>query len=167
MKKLLGLAAVLAFAGVGATEFMVECDAFPKPDGFVIEYMGKASGGKYLRMTKKNVETTARVALPETGDYFVWVRDFSFAGNSRKAIVLLNDKKAGTFGDKKLADGVTAPAWNWTRSPLKAHLEAGELKITLKALSDYARFDTIILTTDENYKPEGSVDDVAELEVFE
>ncbi|MCQ2379055.1 MAG: hypothetical protein MJ016_07625 [Victivallaceae bacterium] len=167
MKKLMVWAAALAFAGVGATEFMVECDAFPKPDGFVVEFMGAASGGKYLRMNKRNVETTARVAIPEAGDYYLWVRDFSYAGNTRKAVVLLNDKKAGTFGDKKLAEGTNPPAWNWTRSPLKTHLEAGELKITVKAQSDYARFDMMILTTDENYKPEGKVDDVAELEVFE
>ncbi len=167
MKKMTSMiAAAVLTAGVGAAEFMVECENFPKPDGFAIEYMGKASQGKYLRMNKKGVSTSARTAIPEAGDYYLWVRDFTMCGNTRKAVIFLNGKKVGTFGDKKTADG-KGGVWQWNRSLLKSHLEAGELEIKIVSQSEYTRFDMIILTTDPEYKPEGSVDDVAELELLD
>ncbi len=166
MKKLMTLLAAAALtAGAGAAEFMIECENFPEADGFVVEYMGISSKGKYLRMNKRNASVSAKTAIPEAGDYYVWVRDYSMCGNSRKATVYLNGKKVGTFGDKKTADGKAA--WEWTRSMLKTHLEAGEVEIKLTSQSDYARFDLILLTTDEAFKPEGNAEDVAELELVD
>ncbi len=167
MKKMLTMfAAAMLAAGAGATEFMVECEGFPTDTGFKVDHMGASSKGAFLQLAKRGAAASAKTAIPEAGDYYVWVRDFSYGQNNRKGTVFLNGKKVGSFGDKKSPDGKSG-TWMWTRSMLKTHLEAGELEIKLVSNSEYARFDMIIFTTDENFKPEGKAEDVAELELVD
>ena len=174
MKKLLVLA--VAAAGVfslSAIDFRVECENFTLVDvaetnDAKVAGMGSASEGNliYFGKAKTGATAVAKFDIPESQKYYVWVRDYSMSGKSRKGTISFTangkSKKIGTFGDEATPDG-KGGIWMWNRAPFPVTIEAGvtEFKIVGRP---YCRFDEIIFTTDPELKPEGKMPDVPELE---
>ncbi len=173
MKKILVLAAVAAgVLSVSAIDFRVECEKFNivgEPGNKAgVSKMGSASEGELMFFGEGKVGATAvaKIDIPESQKYYIWVRDYSMNGKSRKGTISVTidgkSKKIGTFGDDATPSG-KGGVWMWTKAPFPVKLEAGvtEFKIDGRA---YCRFDEILFTTNAELNPEGKMSDVPELE---
>ena len=173
MKKLLVMAAAAAgVLSLSAIDFRVECEKFTlvKEEGndAQVSGMGSASEGQlmYFGKGKTGATAVAKIDIPESQKYYIWVRDYSMNGKSRKGTISFTvdgkSKKIGTFGDDATPDG-KGGVWMWSKAPFPVKLEAGvtEFKIVGRP---YCRFDEILFTSNPELKPEGKMVDVPELE---
>ncbi len=165
MKKIFTLAAVIAGVFVaGAMEFKVECEKFTVDANSKSQGMGSASEGALLFFAKGGATATAKIDIPETQRYYVWVRDYSMNGKTRRGTLSINNRKVGTFGDAVTPTG-KGGVWMWNKAPFPVKLEAGEA--TFKIVGNpNCRFDTIYFTDDPNAKPDGKMGDTPEVEPY-
>ena len=164
MKKLLVLAAVVAgIFTAGAMEFKIECEKFTtKSEGVGNGGIGSSSNADLLLFrAAKGGTATAKFDIPETQRYYVWVRDYSMNGKTRRGTISINNRKVGTFGDMPANDN--HKQWCWTKAPFPVKLEAGEAEIKIDGRYN-CRFDVIYFTDDPNAKPQGTMPDVPEIE---
>ncbi|MCQ2380615.1 MAG: hypothetical protein MJ025_06830, partial [Victivallaceae bacterium] len=154
------LTGVVAFA-LGAASYLTEFESFDCKDPAKAQGWGIANGNGYVQFHGKNAEIMAKLQLPETGDYYVWVRAWAANDTYRKADLTINGKKIGFFGDGK-PEGAE-PGFTWRRSRRRVHFDAGGIDIRAVGQSPYTRFDAMILTTgDEKYS--GKVENLPHLE---
>ncbi len=143
---LLGAAALSA----GAATFLAEFESFDCAAPAEAKNWGIANGNGYVHFNADKAVIKATLELPETGDYYVWVRAWAANDVFRKATLSINKQIVGTFGDGK-PEG-NAPGFTWQRSKKKIHLDAGKIEVRAISQSEYTRFDALILTTgDEKY----------------
>ncbi|MCQ2378947.1 MAG: hypothetical protein MJ016_07065 [Victivallaceae bacterium] len=159
------LAVFAVWAYASAAEYRIEWENFPAAEGVAAARWESASGENYLKMSKKGAESVGKFSLPESGNYYVWVRDFTLCGNFRTATLFFNGRKIGKFGDRKPSDGKPG-VWQWTRSPGETNLDAGIVEVKIVSDSDYTRFDAMILSTDPEFKPADDLKSIAKLEIL-
>lgn len=167
MKKLLVAALFAAVAVAGAAEYLIKAAAVSEKGAWTTGINTKVPGGQILFSHKKGVENTAKgtYAMPEAGQYYVWVRTMNFGEKYRKTEVKFNGKSVGKFGD----EGVKGEKkWGWKRSLAFIDLPEGELKLELIPLSNVSRVADIILTTNKDYSPvdkdRDALEEIPELE---
>ncbi|MCQ2378122.1 MAG: hypothetical protein MJ016_02795 [Victivallaceae bacterium] len=167
MKKSIFLAALLTAAALPAAfagSFLAEFEDFKTEPPAQAKGWGIANHNNYVQFFGKGAKISAVYELPETGDYYVWVRAWAHNDVFRKASLSVNGIKVGDFGDGK-PEG-DAPGWTWTRSKRKLHLESGKIDVKAVGKSEYARFDAMILTTTEDQYT-GKVEDLPALKLHE
>ncbi|MCQ2378948.1 MAG: hypothetical protein MJ016_07070 [Victivallaceae bacterium] len=154
-------AAGFLFAAAGA-EYLVECEDFPENEAMKVGVWEIANGEKFLNCTAQGAESFSVVELPQSGDYYLWVRTLSFGGNFRKAEIYLNGVCAGILGDDALENDRPG-RFAWSRSDARIHLEAGKNTIRLIAASAFTRIDALILSDDAQFKPAGKMENLHRL----
>ncbi len=166
MKKLF-IATVAACAIIaGAAEFRIEAESIGERASWGQGVGTDLIGNKMIwSNNKKGPENTAVGVYncPESGRYYVWVRTLTFGEKYRKSEVKLNGKTIGKFGD----EGPKCPQkMIWKRTLGATQLPAGELKLELIPLSAASRVDSLIFTTDQNFKPgdKAAVEEIPELD---
>ena len=169
MKKLI---VGLMFAGlaVSALELRIEAEGISERGDWVQSVGNSQVGGKMLYSSKgspagKENVITGTYACPQAGKYYVWVRTESRGENWRKCIIKVNDKPVGKFGDAGVKG--QQPKLDWKRSLGPVEIPEGEFKVTAVPLSASSRLDSIILTTDQNFKPSDDPREVEEIDELE
>ncbi len=170
MKKLLITAVAACAIIAGAAEFRIEAESIGERASWG-QGVGNANiGGKLIwSNNKKGPENTAVgvYSCPEEGRYYVWVRTLSMNEGWRKTQVKINGKVVGKFGDEKQPGGVKGKSvLAWKRTLGATLIPAGELKVELIPLSTASRVDSLIFTTDQNFKPgeKDAVEEITELD---
>ncbi len=85
----------------------------------------------------------------------------------RKSQIKINGVSFGKFGDDKRKD-FSKPVWYWRKLllPLVTKSANEVIKVEITALSAASRFDSVVLTTDAAFAPDGmtiaEVDEAAE-----
>ncbi len=120
-------------------------------------------GGKLILGGKANNTATVRITLPESGNWQVWVRNFSYGGNFRTADLQIDQKKSETFGDGKLPNKKPQPIWEKVTPAWE--LKAGDHLLTLTAHSPICRLDAFVFTTDPEFTPPESLDALPRLPI--
>ena len=170
MKKLIA-ALMLVGAALGAAEFRVEAENFTERGDWLLGGQGEGSvnrallfSGKGAPSGKENV-ISGTFTCPEAGRYYIWVRSENRGDRYRKTEVKVNGKSIGKYGD----EGVKGqqPALVWKRSLGPVQLPVGVFKIDLIPLSMYSRMDSLVFTTDQNFKPSDDPREVEEIDELE
>ena len=164
-------AVLLAGAAVGAMEFRIEAEEITERGDWKIGGQGELSVSRALIISckgtpagKENV-ITGTYPCPEAGKYYVWVRSENHGERYRKTEVKINGKSIGKYGDEGVKGQKPALAWKRSLGPVT--LPAGEFKLELIPLSMYSRIDSLIFTTDQNYKPSDDPREVEQIEALE
>ena len=91
------LTAALTAAQAGT--FLAEFEEFKLEPPVQAKNWGITNHNSYIQFFGKGAKISATYELPETGDYYVWVR--AWAGNDtfRKASLSINGIKIGDFGE--------------------------------------------------------------------
>ncbi len=147
MKKIIASLLGCAAFTLGAASFLAEFESFDCQEPAKAQGWRIANGNNYVQFNADKATIQATLELPETGDYYVWVRAWAANDVFRKAVLTINHLKIGSFGDGK-PEG-DAPGFTWQRSKRKIRLNAGKLEVKAVGLSPYTRFDAMILTTGE------------------
>ena len=148
MKKLFIVGAMIAGAvALSATDFVVQIDKLPDAENVTKANMGSALGKKYVQFTAKGATLTGKINVPEAGKYWVYIRDYSQGGKWRCGILYIGDQKVGKFGDNPIEP---KQHWQWTKSPFKVDLPAGEIEVKIVSTSNKTRFDAIYFTTEDD-----------------
>ncbi|MCQ2379293.1 MAG: hypothetical protein MJ016_08870, partial [Victivallaceae bacterium] len=142
---------VFLFAFAAAGHYLIEAESFPETGKWVSGNAGAASGQKFLTAGEKEARAQGDYAFPETGSYYVWVRNLSFSQNWRKCTVAVDGVSSSAVGDE--ATTLDTPAWIWSRSKKPFYLVKGIHRVTLTATSAAVRTDCILFTTDKEYVP--------------
>ena len=155
MKKLFVVGAMIAGAvALCATDFIVQIDKLPEAPNCVVKPMGSAIGRKFVQFTAKEATMSGKISVPEAGDYWVYVRDYSQGGKWRCGIIYLGDQKLGRFGDAPLSEELTPSGhhkhWQWTKAPFKVQLPAGEVEVKIVSTSANTRFNVLYFTTEDD-----------------
>ena len=167
MKKLF-IATVAACAIIaGAAEFRIEAESIGERASWGQGVGTDPIGNKLIwSNNKKGPENTAVGVYncPEAGRYYVWVRTLTFGEKYRKTEVKLNGKTVGKFGDE--GSKRNPAVLTWKRTLGATQLPVGELKLELIPLSGASRVDSLIFTTDQNFKPgdKAAVEEIVELD---
>ena len=167
MKKLLFAIIATSAIAASAVDFRIEAESIGDKGSWRIGVGSANIADKQLSADHKAAENAPAVGVyncPEDGRYYVWVRTFTVGEKYRKTEVKLNGKVIGKFGDE--GSKRSTPEMTWKRTLGATQLAAGELKIEFKALSKYSRIDSLIFTTDQNFKPgdKAAVQEIPELD---
>jgi hypothetical protein len=162
--KLLFTAGLLlaAAAESRAATFYLEAERFDDVGGWTIDAQFRLlMGSTYLLAAGTGVpvaDATTKVAIPETGEYYLWVRCKDWDATSPGTFqVLINGKpSATTFGEQK-------KGWSWIKGGVFG-LSQGAAEIKLHDLTGYyGRCDALLLSTDKDLTPPDSIAGTAAL----
>lgn len=143
------LSVTLAFAEA----WRAEAEDFKVPEGWQIGVGKELSGGKSVAALKKDGILTGDYRLSKAGTYSVWVRTLTFGEKWRTGDLTINGKKAGSFGDEPLKEGMKKGTWHWVRLASPVELPAGKISVQVTTPRGYVRLDSIILTDDMAFVP--------------
>ncbi len=169
MKKLV-MALMFASLAIGAAEFRIESEGI-SDQGEWKQSVGEGLVGRKMLVSMKGVPAgkenilTGTYACPETGKYYVWVRTESRGENYRKTQIKVNGKPMGKFGDAGVKG--QQPKMEWKRSLGPVEITEGEFKVEFIPLSAVSRLDSIIFTTDQNFKPSDDPREVEEIDALD
>ena len=153
MKKLFAIGTMIAGAlALSAADFIVQVEKFPEFEKSSKTIpAGSALGQRYVLFNEKEASLTARVFVPESGRYNVYIRDLSMNGKWRTGYICINRKKFDQkIGDSPTPDG-HGQTWMWTKLPRKIDLRAGsQLEIKLISNSSRTRYDAVYFTTEDH-----------------
>ncbi len=125
------------------------------------------TGGSFLCSNAKNIKLSASYVVPEAGKYILWVHTETRNEGWRRSQIRINGIPFGKFGDEKLKN-FSKPVWHWRKllMPLEIKSANEVIKVEITALSAASRFDSVVLTTDAAFAPDGmtisEVDEAAE-----
>ena len=136
-----------------ADAWRAEAEDFKIPEGWQIGVGKDLSGGKSVAALKKEGVLTGDYRLAKAGTYYVWVRTLTFGEKWRTGDLTVNGKKAGSFGDEVLKEGMKKGSWHWVRLASPVELPAGKISFQVTTPKGYVRLDSIILTDDAAFVP--------------
>lgn len=153
----MGTFCTAALASVAAANLFVEAESFAAKGGWSVDQQFMdLMGSPYLLahgMGEPVADATTQVAIPERGEYYVYVRTYNWTAPWKqgegpgKFSLLVNGKRMAS------PLGAEGTAWMWQAAG-KVALRAGEATLTLRDLTGFdGRVDALYLTTDPAERP--------------
>ncbi len=155
MVVVVAISILLLYAGTAQGQVLwIEAEDFEITGTWTVQYDTAAFGGQIMRgLTTKNQSAQnmfTYVSIPEEGIWHLWVRtrDYTQDQGSRFFSLSVAGQAAQRLFGRHGQDG-----WAWEYGG-SFYLEAGPALLSVKDDSRYyARVDSIVLTTDENFVP--------------
>jgi len=157
MKKPIAFCCLLAISQAHASTFLVEAEQFTDKGGWGIDTQFiESMGSPYLLahgLGKPVADATTKVAVPEDGEYRIWVRTIDWTKR------LDRPASAGVFkltvnGEPLATElGNGEPTWSW-QSAGTVTLKAGEMTLGLRDLTGFnGRADAILFSSKSDFTP--------------
>ena len=130
----------------------IEAEQFQFPGNWTVVEEPQTSGGKCLKSGPNAAALPAATAveIPRAGRYYLWVRSKDFPddnpGTRKFTVTVGAQKSADVFGKSGKA------GFTWERGGV-FELREGPVLLAIHALTQFARCDAVLLTTDASFTP--------------
>ena len=148
-----GIQAADQTAATGPVQSLgIEAEQFQFPGSWTIADTPQSSGGKCLTSgpVRAALPAATAIEIPGAGHYYLWVRAKDFPddnpGTRKFTVTVGAQKSAEVFGASGKA------GFTWERGGV-FELRGGPVLLTIHALTQFARCDAVLLTTDATFIP--------------
>lgn len=118
-------------------------------------------------------ELVWKVKINKPGKYYIWVRGYSLGGESNGCHVVLDDNFVENAGGTNISGFRPHKQWVWENKykeyaqPPVIEISEGMHTLHLFGRDDAFRCDQILLTTDEDFVPDGKIEESGFVQVLD